>query len=155
MAHGINPQLSMRDNIYLCGILRKLSLKEIDNCYEEIISISELDDFLDTPVDHFSSGMASRLAFAVTVVFTRAQKADIILLDEVFAGGGDYAFKEKAVKGFELFFKSGSSIIFVSHNHSLIDKYCRRSLVIENGEVRFDGSSKQAIKTYKNLFAVK
>lgn len=152
MANGINQQLTMRDNIYLSGILRRLSLSEIDDCCKDIISLSELGDFLDTPVAHFSSGMASRLAFAVTVVFTRAQKADIILLDEVFAGGGDYAFKEKAIKEFELFFQSGASIIFVSHNRSLIEKYCSRSLVIEKGEVLFDGPSKEAIQTYEHLF---
>jgi ABC-2 type transport system ATP-binding protein len=152
MSAGIDPHLTMRDNIYLSGILRGISRREINACFDEIIAMSELEEFLDTHVSHFSSGMSSRLAFAVTIIFTRIQKAEIILLDEVFAGGGDHSFKEKATKEFKDLFSGGTTVIFVSHKQSLIEQYCNRGLVFEKGEVLFDGSATDAVQSYNKLF---
>ena len=153
MSGGMNPKLSMRENIWLSGILRGLSRKVINSYFERIVAFSELDDFLDVEVSHFSSGMSARLAFAATVFFTQAQNADILLLDEVFGGGGDKAFKDKALVKFEEFFERGMSIIFVSHNPGLIEKYCDRAFVLHKGRVDHDGCPVEAVKRYDELCA--
>lgn len=151
MSGGINPKLSMRENICLSGILRGLSRKAIEHCFEEIVAFSELGDFLDVEVSHFSSGMSARLAFATTVFFTQAQNSDILLLDEVFGGGGDKAFKDKALVKFEEFFERGMSIIFVSHNTGLVEKYCDRGFVLHEGRVDYVGAPADVVCRYEEV----
>lgn len=151
MSGGINPKLSMRENIWLSGILRGLPKKIISDCFDEIVAFSELDDFLDVEVSHFSSGMSARLAFATTVFFTLAQNSDILLLDEVFGGGGDKTFKDKALVKFEEFFKREMSIIFVSHNSALIEKYCTKAFVLDKGRIDLLGNPPDIVRRYEDL----
>jgi ABC-type polysaccharide/polyol phosphate transport system ATPase subunit len=149
---GINPQLTMRDNIFLSGILRGLSKTAIQNCFHKIVEFSELDNFIDEQVSHFSSGMSARLAFAITIHFALVQDADILFLDEVFAGGGDKAFKEKALDKFKELFDRGMSMVFVSHNATLICKYCTRAFLLEKGKISFGGDPEKVADAYNQLF---
>jgi ABC-type polysaccharide/polyol phosphate transport system ATPase subunit len=152
LSAGINPQLTMRDSIFLSGILRGLSRETISRNFNDIVEFSELGDYLDEQVSHFSSGMRARLAFSTTIHFTLAQEAEILLLDEVFSGGGDKAFKEKALDKFKELFNRQMTIIFVSHNGPLIRKYCTQAFVLENGTIHFSGSPEEASETYNQLF---
>lgn len=118
---GFNPELSARENVFLNGSLLGLSANQLKNKYAKIFEFSELENFQDAPLKHFSSGMAARLAFAVAMQVD----ADIYLLDEVLAVG-DEAFQDKCLKVFKDFKRDGKTILFVSHSQALVDQLCDR-----------------------------
>ena len=95
--HGMNKNLSMRDNIYIIGTLNGLSRNEITTKVKEIAEFSEISKFLDTPIHKFSNGMVTRLAFTTTI-FTILKSPDVLLIDEALGGGLDDSFKEKSIK---------------------------------------------------------
>jgi len=148
---GLRDRLTMRENIYLVGLLMGASRKEIDDRFQEIVEFSELGNFVDTKVYQFSSGMLSRLRFSITFHCLKHKKADIILLDEVFSAGGDLAFQNKALLKMEDFFRSGATVILVSHNLNLIERYCHRAILLEKGKILHDGEPPAVIKTYQDL----
>jgi lipopolysaccharide transport system ATP-binding protein len=124
---GFNPILTGRENIYVNGSVLGLTKKSIDDKIEEIIDFAELRDFIDTPVQSYSSGMQVRLGFAVAT----ALRPDVLLLDEVLAVG-DTAFRVKCFnRMYEML--ENASVIFVSHNMSQISRICDRLLLLENG----------------------
>ncbi len=142
---GFHPDLTGRDNIFLnasiIGIPEKEVLEELDN----IIAFSGVGPFIDEPLRTYSSGMKLRLAFSVLAHL----KTDIIALDEVLAVG-DSMFQLKCMERIFDFKKQGRTILFVSHNLSAVRKLCERSLVIERGEIVFDGPTENAIRFYLN-----
>ena len=141
---GFHPELTGRENIYLNGTLNGLKIKEIDSKLDKIIEFSQVEKFIDTPVKRYSTGMFVKLGFAVAAYL----EPDILIVDEVLAVG-DAAFREKAINKMSEFSKEESStLIFVSHNMQSIRELCNRVLVIEKGELVFDGDTKKGIDKY-------
>lgn len=127
---GFNPILTGRENIYVNGSVLGLSTKEIDRKAEEIIDFAEIRDFIDAPVQSYSSGMAVRLGFAIAVKTT----PDILLLDEVLAVG-DVAFQAKCFNALAEFRDRGTGFILVSHNMHHVARYSDQVLYLKKGKV--------------------
>ena len=144
---GFDPNLSARENIYVNGSIIGLSFKEIGLLFKQIIEFAEIEEFIDTPIKFFSSGMKSRLAFSIAV----NTRADILLIDEFFGGVGDEKFKKKSSKVFKNTILEGRTIIFVSHNLKTIQEYCNRVILIEKGKLIQIDSPKEVIQEYKKL----
>jgi len=143
---GFHPMLSGRENIYISGAILGLSRKEIDDKFDSIVEFSELEDFIDTPVKFYSSGMYVRLGFAVAVHL----EPDVLLIDEVLAVG-DAGFRSKCYKFIsETLEKAG--VIFVSHNLPAVSRICSRVLVLDEGEVVHNGRVEKGVLKYKEFF---
>lgn len=127
---GMDSELSGYENIIRMGILMGLSMMEIRNKTQEIEEFTQLGDFLQLPVRTYSSGMATRLMFAVAT----STAPDILLIDEVF-GTGDAEFQVKAKERMEALIKSVGIFVFASHNHELIRQYCNRFFRLEHGRL--------------------
>jgi len=139
---GFNPVLTGRENVMIAGSVLGLTNRELEEKYEEIVDFAEIGDFIDAPVQSYSSGMAVRLGFAVAT----ALEPDILLLDEVLAVGDDN-FRNKCFKRMgELQKKAG--IIFVSHNLGLISLVCSRIVMLRKGQLVFDGSVEEGMRLY-------
>jgi lipopolysaccharide transport system ATP-binding protein len=146
---GFNLELSGRDNTYLSGAILGMKKAEIDRHFDEIIAFAEIDRFIDTPVKHYSSGMYLRLAFAVAAHL----QPEILLIDEVLAVG-DAAFQKKCLGKMDDVSKQGRTVLFVSHNMSAVQELCQRGILIESGNIAFDGSVSDCIGQYfKNTSA--
>lgn len=142
---GFNAELSGRDNIYLNGAILgygKAKLKEIE---PEVIEFTGLHDFIDTPVKYYSTGMYMRLAFAIAT----AVQPDILILDELFAGG-DAEFIDKAFARMHDFIDRSSIMVFVSHQPELLRKLCSRVIWLDQGKVVADGEPFEIIDRYLN-----
>ncbi len=146
---GFHPQLTGRENIYLNGSIFGLSEKQIDEVYDSIVKFSELKNFIDTPVKHYSSGMYMRLGFSVAVHVP----FDILLTDEILAVG-DIEFQEKCLKKMNSFKKDKKIIIFVSHHLETLLDFCTKGLVLDQGKQLYFGPIKQAVTTYKKLLNI-
>lgn len=145
---GFDPNLSARENIYVNASIIGLTFKQIGKKFHKIIKFAELEKFIDTPVRFFSSGMRSRLAFAIAV----HAEADIFLMDEFFGGVGDIGFKKKSAEVFEESFVHGRTIIHVSHNLNTIKKHCTRVLLLNRGEFVAVGPPEVILEKYNELF---
>lgn len=140
---GFNSNLSGRDNIYLNASLHGLQRREIEAIFDEIVEFSEVGQFLDTPVKHYSSGMRMRLAFAVAAHLD----PDILLLDEVLAVG-DMSFQQKCLQRVKGLTSEGRTVIFVSHSMDAIARFCDRCLWLDQGEIIADGPTETVISQY-------
>jgi len=141
---GFHPELTGLENIYLSGSVSGEKKKDIDKCKDEIISFSGLDKYINTPVKRYSSGMIVKLGFSVATILD----SDIILVDEVLAIA-DYEFREKALKKMkEISNNKLKTILFVSHNMDMIKTFCDECIVLDNGELIFQGNSDKAIEFY-------
>lgn len=141
---GFNPALSGRDNIFLAGLLMGFSEKQVAAQYDEIVDFAELGDAIARPVKTYSSGMYSKLAFAIAVTL----KTDILLIDEVLSVG-DLKFQQKSHAKMEsLILDSDRTVLIVSHNITELAKLCDRVLWLEQGEVRALGDSKEVLAQY-------
>lgn len=140
---GFNPVLTGRENIYVNGSVLGLSKREIDEKIDEIIDFAEVRDFIDSPVQSYSSGMTVRLGFAIAV----KTNPDILLLDEVLAVG-DIGFQAKCFNTLAEFKKQGVAFILVSHNMHLISRYSDRVLYLQHGKTKHCGTAEGGI----NLF---
>jgi ABC-2 type transport system ATP-binding protein len=128
---GFDPELSARDNIYLNGSIMGLTFRQIGQKFGEIIDFSGLQNFVETPLKFYSSGMVSRLAFAIAMHV----EADILLIDEFFGGVGDQDFREKSDKVFRESVIQGKTIVFVSHELEIVKKYANRIFEFSGGEI--------------------
>ena len=142
---GFHPELTGRENIYLNGSILGMKRKEIARKFEEIVAFSEIEQFLDTPVKRYSSGMYVRLAFSVAAHL----EPEILVVDEVLAVG-DRAFQQKCLGQMREVSDRGRTILFVSHNMSAVAALCSRVLAIENGRVIDDGDPSPTIRRYIN-----
>jgi ABC-2 type transport system ATP-binding protein len=140
---GMSHQLTARENVYVSGSVLGLKIKEIDAIFQDIIEFAELEEFVDTKIKFFSSGMVARLAFSIAV----KAGADIMFLDEIFAVG-DVKFQEKAVKVFESSWIEGKTVILVSHSMEVIRQYCNRAAFLKHGELMYLGDTEKAIEMY-------
>lgn len=141
---GMNPESSGRENIYSRGMLLGMTKKEIDELSEDIIAFTELADFIDLPVRTYSSGMSVRLAFAIST----AVKPDILLLDEVISAG-DASFMERARRRIGELIESVGILVFSSHSEQDVKDFCNRGIVLDAGNIVFDGSVDAAFEYYK------
>lgn len=140
---GFHPELTGRENIYLNGTILGMKKREIDREFDNILSFSDLDRFIDTPVKRYSSGMYVRLAFAVAAHL----EPEILLVDEVLAVG-DVAFQQKCLGKMKDMTSGGRTVLFVSHNMGAIRSLTNRCLLIDKGGVAFDGESGEAVDLY-------
>ena len=141
---GFNGQMTGRENIYMNGAILGMSKAEIDSKMDDIIEFSEVRDFIDTPVKRYSSGMYVKLAFSVAAHLD----SEIMIMDEVLAVG-DMAFQEKCLnKMRDVAKKEGKTILYVSHNMNTIRKLCDRCIVLNEGQIIYDGEVEKAIDVY-------
>jgi ABC-2 type transport system ATP-binding protein len=139
---GFHPQLSGEENIRLNAAILGMSEKEIDKKYDEIVDFSEIQTkFLKTEVGHYSSGMSARLGFSVAIHVD----SEIFLADEVLAVG-DRPFKKKCIKKMEEVRDGGRTLLYVSHSAGSVRKMCTRVLVLQKGQLIFDGDVDEGIK---------
>lgn len=128
---GFDPQLTARENIYLNGAVMGYSKELIDSKFDEIVEFSELKDFLDVPVQNFSSGMTARLAFSIATIVD----PEILIVDEILSVG-DIAFQAKSEAKMLSMIGGGTTVLFVSHSLAQIKKLCDRVIWIEHGVVK-------------------
>lgn len=146
---GFHPDLTGRENVYLNGAIIGMGRDEIRRKFDEIVAFSEIEEFLDTPVKHYSSGMQVRLAFSVAAHF----EPEILVLDEVLAVG-DAAFRQKCFRKMQDVIREGRTIFFVSHDSSSVLRLCRRALLIESGRLTQDGPAETVVKRYLEVAGV-
>lgn len=144
---GFNTQLTARENIYLNASILGLTLKQIGQIFHHIVAFAELEDFVDTQIKYFSSGMLSRLKFAIAV----HAEADIFLMDEFFGGVGDASFKEKSEAVFQESLVKGRTIVHVSHSVKTVEEHCHRVLLLHEGEMIGIGTPEEIIPEYQRL----
>lgn len=140
---GFHPELTGRENIYLNGALMGMTRQEISDKINEIIDFSEIEQFVDTPVKRYSSGMYVKLAFAVASNLD----PDILICDEVLAVG-DVAFQQKCLGKMSDVAHGGRAVIYVSHNLRTISQLCSRAVYLEHGKLTYDGSVAHAMDLY-------
>lgn len=140
---GIDPQLSARENIYLNGTLLGYTKAYIDKKFDDIVEFSELQDFLDSPVKNFSSGMKARLAFSIAT----AVEPDILIADEILSVG-DIKFRKKCTNKMKSMLANGTTLLYVSHNINSVSKLCTHALWLDHGHSVMCGSSKDVCKAY-------
>jgi lipopolysaccharide transport system ATP-binding protein len=141
---GFHPDLTGRENVYLNGSILGLTRNEIDARFDQIVDFAELEQFIDTPVKRYSSGMTVRLGFAVAACI----EPDILLVDEVLAVG-DASFRRKCVQRIEELLDQGTGLIFVSHNLWLVQAVCSSALCLDKGQVVYSGKTSEAIELYE------
>jgi lipopolysaccharide transport system ATP-binding protein len=140
---GFHPELTGRENIYLNGAILGMRRREITSKFDEIVAFAEVEQFLDTPVKRYSSGMYVRLAFAVAAHL----EPEILIVDEVLSVG-DAAFQKKCMGKMKDFSDHGRTILFVSHNMNAVNRLCPRAVLLEKGRVIADGPAPQITSTY-------
>ncbi len=140
---GFHPDLSGRENVFMSGAVLGMRMREISQCFDQIVEFSGIGRFIDTPVKFYSSGMYVRLAFAVAAHL----RTDILLLDEVLAVG-DYEFQRKCLNRMQEIRREGRTIVFVSHNMSSITNVCQRAVLLEKGQVAKVGPVHQVVQEY-------
>lgn len=141
---GFNPILTGRENVYVNASVLGLSKKEIDEKFDEILDFAEIGDFIDAPVQSYSSGMQVRLGFAVAANLN----PDVLLLDEVLAVG-DMAFQAKCFNTLARYRSSGSAFILVSHYMHHIMRYCDKVVYLHKGQIRFAGDTEEAVNRFR------
>jgi len=142
---GFHPELTGRENVYLNGIILGMTRAEVDAKFKKIVDFSEIWDFIDQPVKHYSSGMYLRLAFAVAV----HTEPDILLVDEILAVG-DTAFQAKCFKKMDEFKKKKATIIYVSHVIDSVRSFCDKVLYINQSQMVGFGKTNEVILQFAN-----
>jgi ABC-type polysaccharide/polyol phosphate transport system ATPase subunit len=145
---GFHPDFTGRENVYLNGSIHGLSRARVREVMDEIVAFAELEKFIDLPVRTYSSGMFMRLGFSVAAHI----QSDVLLLDEVFAVG-DEQFQRKCFGKIAEFKNRGGTILFVSHDAQAVERLCDRAVLLRQGEVAFDGETREAIAAYRRLLA--
>ncbi len=141
---GFHPELTGRENVYLNGTLLGMSRQEVKVKFDEIVDFSGVEKFIDTPVKHYSSGMYVRLAFAVAAHL----EPEILIIDEVLAVG-DAEFQKKCLGKMQDVAQQGRTVIFVSHNMPSVKALCNKGIVMQKGELVFNGEIQDAIDFYQ------
>jgi lipopolysaccharide transport system ATP-binding protein len=144
---GFHGDLSGRENIYLNGSILGMSKKEVDKKFDEIVSFSEVEKFLDTPVKRYSSGMYVRLAFAVAAHLEQ----EVLIVDEVLAVG-DSIFQKKCIDKLNSISKGGRTVLFVSHNFAAIESLCNTAILLEKGKMIMQGSVQEVFNNYNRNY---
>lgn len=143
---GFNPELTGRENVYLNGALLGFNRKQMEAMYDEIVEFAELERFMDQRLKNYSSGMQVRLAFSIAI----QAKSDILILDEVLAVG-DEAFQRKCIGVFEKYKAKNQTIILVTHDMNIVERFCTKAVMIENGVLTLSGSPSVVSRRYSAL----
>jgi len=146
---GFHPDLTGRENVYLNGVILGMSRAEVKRKFDEIVEFAGLEEFIDTPVKRYSSGMFARLGFSVAAHL----EPDILVIDEVLSVG-DFAFQRKGLEKMRAIAKSGATVIFVSHNLQAVAEFCQRGILLERGRVIADGPTDQVVRRYLDTAAI-
>ncbi|MFH1446463.1 MAG: ABC transporter ATP-binding protein [Chloroflexota bacterium] len=144
---GFHPELTGRENIFLNGAILGFTQKEMAALFDQVVDFSELGEFIEAPMRTYSSGMWTRLGFAVATV----QRPDILLVDEVL-GVGDEAFQKKSFKRIQEFREKGTTILLVSHSMDAVATMCQRAAWLDHGVLKFLGEPKDVINAYRASF---
>jgi lipopolysaccharide transport system ATP-binding protein len=140
---GFHPELTGRENVFLNGAIIGMRKEEINRKFDEIVAFAEIERFIDTPVKHYSSGMYTRLAFAVAAHL----EPEILIIDEVLSVG-DLAFQKKCIGKMSEVAGQGRTVLFVSHNMEAIRKICDQALLLDQGEILSSGKTDSVINRY-------
>ena len=146
---GFVDDLTVRDNVYLTAGLHGMTRAQIDDRFQDIVGFAEIEDFVDTPYKHLSSGMKVRIAFSV---ISRLEEP-IILVDEVLAVG-DRGFREKCYARIEELLDGGRTLFFVSHNEKDLRRFCSRGLYLDKGKLVLDGPIDDVLALYNTDYGV-
>jgi ABC-2 type transport system ATP-binding protein len=143
---GWNPELDAVDNVFLIGSVMGLSLREIHRSMDEILAFAELQRFANLKLKHYSSGMSSRLAYAVAFRAVR----EVLVLDEIFAVG-DAGFIARCEERYRQLHALGHTVIIVSHAPPIISTFCDRALLIDDGRIVMDGTGRDVAERYTSM----
>lgn len=142
---GFDLDLTARENVYLNGAILGHSRDVMEQHYEDIVEFSELREFMDVPVKNYSSGMVSRLAFAIATIGT----PDILIVDEVLSVG-DFRFQKKCEERIHAMMDKGTTILFVSHSIDQVKSICNKIVWLEKGHVKRFGNAEEICEEYRN-----
>lgn len=145
---GFHPDLTGRENVFLNGSVLGIRRREMERKFDDVVAFSELDQFIDVPVKHYSSGMYMRLAFSVAIHV----EPEVLLVDEVLAVG-DQSFQAKCLQRVRELQHGGMTILFVSHDLGTVSSLCSRVVWLEDGQVQLDGSVEQVLDAYREGIA--
>ena len=140
---GFDPEMTARENIFLNGCVLGHSVKFMQAHFDEIVEFAELQDFLDSPLKNYSSGMRARLGFAIATMV----KPDILIVDEILAVG-DYKFRQKCEKRMKELLSGGTTLLYVSHSIDEVKRLCDHAVWIDKGEIRLQGDVKEVCDAY-------
>jgi lipopolysaccharide transport system ATP-binding protein len=140
---GFHPQLTGRDNVFLNGAILGMNRREVKKKFDDIVAFAGLEQFIDTPVKRYSSGMYVRLAFSVAAFL----EPEILIIDEVLSVG-DQQFQIQCMQRMEEIIKDGRTLIFVSHGAGLVQQVCRRAVFLRKGKLIFEGDADSAVAAY-------
>jgi len=146
---GFHPELTGRENIFMNGAILGMKRKEIESNFDQIVKFSEMEKFLDTPVKRYSSGMYVRLAFAVAAHL----EPEILLVDEVLAIG-DAQFQRKCLGKIKDICKGGKTVLFVSHNMTIVEGLCDKAILFDDGRLKMYGDSHEVISEYLHMLSL-
>lgn len=147
---GFDPALTGRENIMMNGLILGMSEKSIRSRFDEIVSFAEIEPFLDVPIKNYSSGMKSRLGFAVAT----CARADILIADEVLATG-DKAFQAKCEARMQNLLENGTTLLFVSHSIAAVQRLCNKALWLDQGSTRMMGDAADVLAAYDQYMVAK
>jgi lipopolysaccharide transport system ATP-binding protein len=142
---GFHQDLTGRENIFLNGTILGMTKREIESKLDQIIAFSGIEEFIDTPVKRYSSGMYARLGFSVAAHVD----PDVLIVDEVLSVG-DYMFQQKCLDRMNEVIAGGATVLFVSHNLKSVAEFCQRSLLLEHGQMVTTGPTQEVISSYLN-----
>jgi lipopolysaccharide transport system ATP-binding protein len=140
---GFHPELTGRENIFLNGAILGMAKTEIRKKFDQIVQFAEIENFIDTPVKHYSSGMYVRLAFAVAAHLD----PDILILDEVLAVG-DSAFQKKCLEKIQEVAGNGRTVLFIGHNMAAITRFCNSVILLDKGQLQAYAPTEEIISRY-------
>lgn len=141
---GFDNDLSARENIYLNGAILGYDRAYMDNRFDEIIAFAELEDFVDTAIKNYSSGMVARLGFSIATM----NVPDILIIDEILAVG-DFRFQEKSFARMRAMMDSGATVVFVSHSVEQVRQICKKALWLDHGEMKLFGEVNEVCDKYQ------
>jgi len=144
---GWNPELDAIDNVFLIGTVMGLPLREVERQLNDILGFAEVERFARLKLKHYSSGMASRLAYAVAFHAVR----ELLVLDEIFAVG-DAGFKAKCEERYQQLRRDGHATILVTHDPRAVSLFCERAIILDNSRVAFEGRGRDAALRYVEMF---
>lgn len=143
---GFDSNYSGRENVFLYAATMGFSRKFIQEKYDEIVEFSELGDFIDAPFKSYSSGMRSRLGFAIAT----SVKPEVLILDEVLSVG-DAAFREKSERRLESLMSDGVTVLYVSHSTGNVERICNKAIILTQGQLVANGDSADVCALYRNM----
>ena len=143
VATGFHHELTGRENVFLNGTILGMTKKEIERKFDEIVDFSGVEQFIDTPVKRYSSGMTVRLAFSVAAHL----EPEILLIDEVLAVG-DYDFQQKCLGKMDVISSEGRTVLIVSHNMSSITQLCKSAILLDSGKIESVGNARDIVSEY-------